>query len=61
MTTDPLLAYADHLLIGTGLTGAQAEATASGTVLDTPPHATAATAALRDGWTTAAQTTRAGS
>lgn len=56
-----LLAYADQLLIGTGLTGAEAEAAANGTRTDTPPTASAATAALRDGWTTAAHNAQAAS
>ncbi len=62
MTTEPsaaLRTYADQILIGTGLTGAHAEAAANGTLPEAPPHAaTAAAAALREGWTTAAHSSQ---
>jgi len=60
MTTEPsaaLRTYADQILIGTGLTGAHAEAAANGTLPEAPPHAATA-AALREGWTTAAHSSQ---
>jgi hypothetical protein len=51
---DPaLLDYASRLLIGTGLTGADAELVAAAQRNPVPASATAAVAALQDGWHTA--------
>ena len=61
MTTAPsaaLRTYADQILIGTGLTGAHAEAAANGTLPEAPPHAATAATALREGWTTAAHSSQ---
>lgn len=58
--TEPLDAalrdYAERLLTGTGLGGADAEPVAAGQQLDVPARAAAAAAALREGWAVAAHT-----
>ncbi|GAA4757888.1 hypothetical protein GCM10023328_47160 [Modestobacter marinus] len=57
---DRLRAHADRLLTGTGLTLATATELAADHALPAPPHATAAAAALREGWGLARTTTPAG-
>lgn len=62
--TEPLNAalrdYAERLLTGTGLCGADAEAVAAGQQLDVPARAAATAAAMREGWAVAAHTAKAG-